>query len=1043
MARYQNSVLKKYLAGQDQALVKQAYEKYTKYFHNAEIQENIRNSKEEQFQEGFLRELFVAILGYTLNPNPDFNLTTEFKNEKGSKKADGAILKPNGKAIGVIELKGTDTVDLDKINIQAFNYKNNQSECVYIITSNFEKLRFYINDTLDPEEFNLFSLTEQRFAVLWLFLQKDNLLGGIPLKVKDESKTKEEKITKLLYDDYAAFKQELWQNLVTLNKQTDELLLYKKSQKLLDRFLFIFFAEDKGLLPPNMIATSIEKWEQLKALDYPQPLYDVFKQLFGFINTGRKGTAAANDIFAYNGGLFLADEVLDTVTVSDELLKKHVLKLTAYDFDTEVDTNILGHIFEHSLNDIENVRAQLAGEEIDKSKTKRKKDGVFYTPKYITKYIVENTIGKLCEEKKAEIGIDEQEFAKDRKGRRKDTIKKLDAQLKTYRAWLLQLTICDPACGSGAFLNQALEFLIAEHHYIDELEATLFEGSIVFQDVESHILENNIYGVDINEESVEIARLSLWLRTARIGRKLTSLSSNIKCGNSLIDDPAVAGSLAFNWQNEFPEVFAKGGFDVVIGNPPYVRQELFKEIKPFLEKSYKCYNSIADLYTYFIEKGIQLMNLEGKFSFILPNKFIKASYGKEVRKVILENVQIELIYDFDDYPVFEDATTYPLIFVFAKQKNGKLSFDYSEINKRNTTSDPIGMLITKAVSASYKSLNDENWQIQDNKNENLLKKLKEDSILLKDVVNDKIFRGVSTGKNEVFIINKETADKLKNENNKQFIREIVTGKEVKRYNLTFDNLFLLYIPWEYDLEYDINIKQYLVEHKETLSNRPEVKEGRFNWWCLSRYGSKNSQYLFQPKIIYPRINSECNFFFDSSGDFSLSDNNFFISTDEKYLLPILNSKIIFYFLKSIASTLQGGYLDFRRPYIEIIPIKIPTIKSPFIEKADQMLLLNKELQKVTGSFLNLLQSKYTIEKLSTKLQNWYELEFGEFLKELKKAKVQLVVKEEAEWLTYFTEQKQQAQQLKKQIDQTDKEIDRMVYALYELTEEEIAIVENA
>jgi type II restriction/modification system DNA methylase subunit YeeA len=197
------------------------------------------------------------------------------------------------------------------------------------------------------------------------------------------------------------------------------------------------------------------------------------------------------------------------------------------------------------------VRAQLAGEEVDKSKSKRKKDGVFYTPKYITKYIVDNTVGKLCQEKKQELSIDEAEFAKVRKGRKTATLKKLDAQLKTYREWLLQLTICDPACGSGAFLNQALEFLMDEHRYVDELESHLLGYAMVFPDVENHILERNIYGVDINEESVEIARLSLWLRTAKKGRKLNSLSSNIKVGNSLIDDPAVAGDLAFNWQEEF------------------------------------------------------------------------------------------------------------------------------------------------------------------------------------------------------------------------------------------------------------------------------------------------------------------------------------------------------------------------------------------------------------------------------------------------------------------------------------------------------------
>ena len=552
MSLYQSSVLKKFQAAQDDAQMQAAFEAYGKYFLDAAVQENIRNSKEEQFQEGFLRELFVNILGYTINPNPDFNLTTELRNIKDARKTDGAILK-DGNALAVIELKGADTKDLEKVTEQAFNYKNNQPSCVYVITSNFEKLRFYIQNAVEHVEFNLFTLTYNQFKLLWLFLRKENLLGGIPQKVKEESLLEEEKVTKRLYMDYSSFKSDLWSDMCQNNPEADELELYKKSQKLLDRFLFIFFAEDKGLLPPNSISVIVDDWNRLKDLDEYKPLYSRFQKYFGYLNDGFKGKKY--EIHAYNGGLFKPDPLLDDLAITDEVLEKHVLKLTEYDFESEVDTNILGHIFEHSLNDIENVRAQLAGEEVDKSKTKRKKDGVFYTPKYITKYIVDNTLGKLCEEKKQKIGIDEEDFTKERKGRRKETLKKLDALLKEYREWLLQLTICDPACGSGAFLNQVLEFLIVEHRSLDEMESQLLGYLIVFPDVENHILERNIYGVDINEESVEIARLSLWLRTAKKGRKLTSLNDNIKVGNSLIDDPAVAGNLAFNWHEQFPTVF--------------------------------------------------------------------------------------------------------------------------------------------------------------------------------------------------------------------------------------------------------------------------------------------------------------------------------------------------------------------------------------------------------------------------------------------------------------------------------------------------------
>lgn len=582
MALFQTSVLKNYLKQLDDKTLAKAYSKYAAYFQNTTIQENIRKNNEEQFQATFLNELFVGVLGYTLNPKPDFNLTTEFKNQKNNRKADGAILS-KGNAVGVIELKGTNTKDLESIRRQAFDYKANQKGCVYVITSNFEKLRFYINDATEFEEFNLFELTPERFQLLYLCLQKDNLLQNIPLAIKESSLVEEEKITKRFYADYSLFKRELYRDLVKKNakrlknyrttelqeisvgsvaeedilrlEKNVKLALFKKSQKLIDRFLFVFFAEDRGLLPPNSTVQILEKWKADVDFGDDRPLYDLFKQYFVFLDKGRQGTTSRAEIYAYNGGLFKPDSVLDSLEIDNDLLYTHTLKLANYDFESQVDVNILGHIFENSLNEIESVNAEIEGADFDKQKSKRKKDGVFYTPKYITKYIVENTVGKLCEEKKAELGFKEDEYFKGRAKRPKTKIMELVQLLDDYRAWLLQLTICDPACGSGAFLNQALDFLIKEHNYIDELKAKILGGGIVFSDIENTILEHNIYGVDLNEESVEIAKLSLWLRTAQPRRKLNDLSSSIKCGNSLISDKKVAGHKAFHWQASFPKVF--------------------------------------------------------------------------------------------------------------------------------------------------------------------------------------------------------------------------------------------------------------------------------------------------------------------------------------------------------------------------------------------------------------------------------------------------------------------------------------------------------
>lgn len=564
MGLFQRSVEKKYLNDIDTALIDKKYADFLKHFGNPEIQENIRNSKEEQYQGEFLIDLFVNILGYTKNPTPNFNLTTELKNIDNSKKADGAILK-NNEALAVIELKSTNTADLDTIETQAFGYKNHHPKCKYVITSNFEKLRFYIQNAVDHIDFDLFNLSLDQFSLMWLCLVKDNLLNDLPLKIKEASVLQEEDITKKLYTDYSKFREAIFKNLIKNNLENnngeqpivDKLTLFRKTQKLLDRFLFIFFAEDRLLVPANSISQIIDKWKDDIAFGDDKRLYDIFKQYFNVLYKGRPKSGNREEIFAYNGGLFAPDTILDNIVIDDGLLLEHTLRLSKYNFETDVDVNILGHIFEHSLGEIESVQAEIKGEKVDTQKTKRKKDGIFYTPKYITKYIVENTVGKLCEEKREKLGIVDEEYVKGRKNRKKDLIRNLDYKLDSYRNWLLQLTIVDPACGSGAFLNQALEFLINEHRKIDELRGQLLGGAIIFSDITTDILENNIYGVDLNEESVEIAKLSLWLRTAQKGRKLNTLSNNIKCGNSLIDDPVVAGEKAFNWYTEFPDVFKK------------------------------------------------------------------------------------------------------------------------------------------------------------------------------------------------------------------------------------------------------------------------------------------------------------------------------------------------------------------------------------------------------------------------------------------------------------------------------------------------------
>ena len=1031
MALYQASVLKKYIKQLDTAKLNKAYKKYTKYFLNSTIQENIRNSKEEEYQGIFLTELFVNVLDYTLKPKIDFNLVAEYKNQNNARKADGAILS-NDVAVGVIELKGTNTKDLESIRKQAFDYKANQKGCVYVITSNFEKLRFYINDATEFEEFNLFELTEEQFALLYLCLQKDSILNNIPLKIKEASVVEEEQITKHFYKDYSLFKRELFRDLVKRNakrlknlqnstelsdnldeetktvlarlEKNAKLTLFQKSQKLIDRYLFIFFAEDRGLLPPNSTLQILNKWQADVDFGDDRPLYDMFKQYFKFLDTGRKGTKARAEIYAYNGGLFKEDTVLDSLEIDNDLLYNHTKKLAAYDFESQVDVNILGHIFENSLNEIESVNAEIEGGDFDKQKSKRKKDGVFYTPKYITKYIVENTVGKLCKEKKTELGFKEEEYFKGRKingkNRPEPTIRKLIAILDDYRDWLLQLTICDPACGSGAFLNQALNFLIAEHNYIDELKTKVLGGGFQFPDIENTILENNIYGVDLNEESVEIAKLSLWLRTAQPRRKLNDLSSNIKCGNSLIDSKAVAGDKAFNWETQFPQVFAKGGFDVIIGNPPY-GVSFDEKTKKYLSRFD---NLVPDfeIYIYFISLYRKILKVEGFLSYIFPNTFLSTLYGKKYREAIFDEISVDEIVDLSNDNTFVDASVRTIIYSFRNLKQ-----DYKTIFTK--LSDKSFSLVD---SYSKKEILTEIENIF-----NLFSQTKSEKIIINKIkagIPLKTFFNVSQGlipydkyrghdehtiKNRIWHSDYKKDDTFKRE---------LKGGDVFSYNINWNgNLWISYGDWLAAPR----------EQKFFISNRVLIREITSNKLQCSY---TEEEYYNTPSLInIIQLNNELSL---------------------KYLLALLNSNLIGWYHNKTSPKANKGLF----PKILVNDVrKLPLIKaSPqeqqeFIEKANLMLLINDKLNSISTKIIKYLISKFQLKKLSKKLQNWHELDFGEFVKELNKTikttnkergkeglteTPLLTKKDEFEWLDLFEENKQKVQDLQSQINQTDKEI---------------------
>ena len=1046
---FQKTIVNKYKQALPKETTDLPWQNYQQYFLDKDIQQNILQSKEEQFQEGFLRELFVKVLGYTLNPSPNYNLITEKKNETNSKKADGAI-QLDGEVIGVIELKDHKTTDLSKIEAQAFGYKSQHVGTRLVIISNFEKLRLYIDNAVEYREWNLFGLTEEEFRELYLCLAWEQVKKGAALQMKEESVSTEDQITKALYKDYSQFKRALFADILKNNPAAEgedekqwQLLLFKKTQKLLDRLLFIFFAEDCGLLPPNSMVQIIDQWEKLKEMDEYRPFYDRVKKYFGYMNTGYQGKKY--EIFAYNGGLFLPDEVLDNIKISDDVLVKHTRKLSEYDFESDVDVNILGHIFENSLSEIEEVTQQINNGETPQT-SKRKQDGVFYTPQYITKYIVENTVGKLCAEKKQQFNIKEDEYFSDQH-RQMQTKKHLLDQLQQYRDWLLQITILDPACGSGAFLNAALQFLMAEHKLIDEMEAKITGSSIEFQGVENSILENNLYGVDINEESVEIAQLALWLRTAKPHRKLNSLNENIKCGNSLISDPAIAGDKAFNWQEQFPKVFEKGGFDVVIGNPPYVQLQSMGEMSDVYAKcGFETYNKSADLYCLFTERGYNLLKPGGLQSFIMPNKWMLVSYGKELRRFMAKS-NLQQIINFGDIQFFDEATIYVCIFVTRKSNERDKEVLALSLNQKTYHGNFLQEVPEQLANYPSEIFDEKEWIIQPKAHFNILQKMLNGTALKEMPIS--INYGIKTGYNDAFFIDGATKEKLiaEDPNSAELIKPLLRGRDMQAWKAQWDELYLInphngvkeknIAPINID-DYPA-VKQHLEQFYEKLSKR--IDKG------VTPYNMRNCDYIEEfskPKIMYPNMTSLFPFIYDEEGFFG-NDKTFMITAQDdsinlKFITAILNSKLCKLWIWYNCPELQGGTREIRKVYFEKFRIPIDVDQQPLAELTDLQMKQVEQLQVKRSRFLRRLSENFEGVKITTALQAFDQLDFKAFVAELKKQKIKLSLSQQDEWEDYFNQYHEACNQLSSQITETDNEIDQRVFDLYDLTQEEREIV---
>ena len=1040
--------------------------------------ESIRNHSifrqtESQIEGKFQQSIVQSLLGYESFGQAG-KQTYRPKQPMGKGIADIALGDFSGefpKIIAPFELKGADTRDLDapmpgrnKTPVQqAWEYANAVSGPKWVLVSNMLEIRLYAfgEGQQDFERIDLSNLDEPaELAKAQLLLSAENLLGTRLADLLRESREADKEISASLYKDYKSLRGTLIEAVNVATGSADPVQAISTAQKILDRVVFIAFAEDRDLLP----AKSLEQAFVSENKYNPVPVWENFKGLFRAIDNGND----ALKISKYNGGLFAFDEKVDTLNLSNEICEKFK-NIGAYRFDTEVGVTVLGHIFEQSVSDVEKLLAKARGEVEDVPdktsgvKGRRKRDGIVYTPDYIAKFIVEKTLGTHVDElfrtcMKPFSKNDNMDYAalKFKKGEEEKAWVK-------YRLALTTLRVVDPACGSGVFLVTAFDYLKAEYDHVNKKISALrgksdYIGDI--EDVDREILSENLYGVDVNAESVEITKLSLWLKTAKKGKELDSLDHNIRVGDSLIEDSSFAYlKHGFGWNTAFPEVFASGGFDVVLGNPPYVRQELLKDMKPYLQKRFEVYHGVADLYCYFFERGLRLLKRGGRLGYISSSTFFKTSSGAALRGYLKKEAALDSVTDFGDLQIFEGVTTYPAILTMRKAlADAAHTFKFWKVK-----TIPEGNFARAFVNAAQAYPQDKlgagSWELESDGLRNLRNKIVGGKKTLKEVYGSPLY-GIKTGLNEAFVIDRKTRDRLIAEDPKseELLKPWLEGKDLKRWRAEGRDLFLILMPkgwtksqintndevpaWNWLLENQPAIARQLAPFTER--GRKRTDQGDF-WWELRAcdyYGE-----FEKPKIFYNDIMQSPSFLLDKENHFA-ANTAYFVQGDEG-LLSYLNSNVFWFYFTAMSPAIRGGFSRLFTQYVNQMPIPNELDESMAIKAKALSLISSVETrQTLEDNFTRRIPDLCPPEreaKLSTKLQDWWKLaDFAAFRAEVKKCfKAEIPLKERSDWEDLFSSGKTQIEKLSAEIKRNEDDINAIVYKLFDLTPEEIELLKTS
>ncbi|MEW4452754.1 DNA methyltransferase [Bremerella sp. JC817] len=648
-----------------------------------------------------------------------------------------------------------------------------------------------------------------------------------------------------------------------------------------------------------------------------------------------------------------------------------------------------------------------------------------------------------------------------------------DALVKFWEAWqdeLATIRILDPACGSGAFLIEAFDQLHSAYQASnDQLEE--LRGHRTLFDLDRRILQNNIFGVDLNEEAIEICRLSLWIKTAERGKTLTSLDETIRAGNSVVSDSQVH-TKAFNWEESFPDVFANGGFDVVVGNPPYIRQEWLAPYKSHWEKRFKSYYGTADIFTYFYELGVDLLSVGGRLGFITSGSWVRGKFGTPLRSFISESAKVESIVDFGEFQPFDGAEMIrPSITVLSKQNAGGSMRLFKWLTKGMPPTN-LSDVLTESPTLSTSHLSEKAWELESDDVLSLRKKLFSQGVSLKKYAGKTLLYGVKTGLNEVFLLRNEQKNAIVKNDPKclDLFKPFLRGQDIREWHVSWDGYWLLCLkssgdfdwPWKdagsnaeaiFEEEYP-SVYAYVKKYEDRLRKRSD--QGKY-WWELRTCNYWDS--FDAPKVFWPDICKQPRFNLDTQR-YYIGDTAFMVAQNDPFLLGVLASWSTWFCLSKTAQPLRlrGDRWQYRlkKQWLEALPIPnaSPAARDSIGSLAESCNHLGQELFDLQDSVRQRLISTFgetpegtQIARLNIKSTSWWTLtlnQLGEGLKasfDLDRNPFQNPNLAE-DWELYVSQKKQKGRQLKQMLQAAEAELNDHVYRVFNLNESEIKLLQQ-